>query len=340
MRKFSALILLFSILFLASCGGDRLNVDVSEIKTDQVKIKRLENDLFALDTNKIEALSPALQKKYGSFFEKYLTDVLNNGGIADSTYGAGLRRFLGDRDMNEEYKRINEVFTEPDQVALENELTEAFRHIKYYFPDTVLPVQVLTMMSGFNGFGIVNIDSTLAICMDRYLGQDAVQYDMIRVEAYRRRIMDKKYILADIVTAWVMSKFDKNVPDKNLLEVMIKAGKIMYCAKAIIPETQDSLIIGYSQQQITYCEKWEKDLWAHFSQKDKLFTNDLKEIVSYTTDGPFCSAISKDCPPAIAKYIGYRIVCSYMKNNSKVTLQDLMSENDAQKILTKAKYKP
>jgi len=340
MRKFSSLILLFSALFLASCGGDRLNVDVSDIKTEHVEIKRLENDLFSLDTNKIEELSPALQKKYGSFFEKYLTDVLNNGGIRDSTYGAGLRRFLGDRDMNDEYKRINAVFTEQDKAVLEDELTEAFRHIKYYFPDTALPVQVLTMMSGFNGFGIVNIDSTLAICMDRYLGKDAVQYDMIRVEAYKRRIMDKDYLLADIITAWVMNKFDKNIPDKNLLEVMIKAGKIMYCTKAIIPQTEDSVIIGYSQKQMKYCEDYEKVLWGHFSQKDKLFTNDLKEIVAYTTDGPFCSAISKDCPPAIAKYIGYRIVSSYMKNNPKVSLPDLMNETDAQKILTKAKYKP
>jgi hypothetical protein len=39
-------------------------------------------------------------------------------------------------------------------------------------------------------------------------------------------------------------------------------------------------------------------------------------------------------------WLGQQIVKSYMKHNSDVTLEDLMNEKDAQKILSKSKYKP
>jgi uncharacterized protein YjaZ len=39
-------------------------------------------------------------------------------------------------------------------------------------------------------------------------------------------------------------------------------------------------------------------------------------------------------------WVGWQIVKSYMKSNKEVTLSDLMNEIDAQKILSKSKYRP
>lgn len=71
-----------------------------------------------------------------------------------------------------------------------------------------------------------------------------------------------------------------------------------------------------------------------------MYENDLKILRELTSDGPFTGAISKDCPPRIAMWVGWQIVKSYMKNNKVVTLSDLMNETDAQKILSKSKYRP
>jgi hypothetical protein len=341
MRYFSRLFVILSAVALVSCGGNPLDVDVSSVNIEPVKIKRLDKDLFAMDTNRIEEASLPLQKKYGSFFEKFVINVINDGGTADTTYGQRLKGFVRDKDMRDVSALISKIYTDEEISKLENELTEAFRHMKFYFPDTSLPKQVLTMMSGFN-YNIVNVDSTLAIGLEAYLGKEAPFYDMMNppIAAYRKRLMDKNYLLADVVAGWTVYKFDRNDPEKNLLEAMIKAGKLFYCTKALIPETEDSVIIGYTKSQMEYCDTYGKDLWNHFTQKDRLFSNDLKEIVAYTADGPFTGAISKECPPAIAKYIGYKIVSAYMKKNSKVTLLELMAERDFQKILNKSKYKP
>jgi uncharacterized protein YjaZ len=76
------------------------------------------------------------------------------------------------------------------------------------------------------------------------------------------------------------------------------------------------------------------------AEKNRLYENNMRTVQELTGEGPFTSAISKDCPPGIAKWIGWQIVKSYMKNNENVSLEELMNEKDAQKILNKSKYRP
>ena len=108
----------------------------------------------------------------------------------------------------------------------------------------------------------------------------------------------------------------------------------------LLPNVNDSLKFGYTTKQLNTCLENEKNYWGFFVKDNKLFDNDLKIVSEFTTDGPFTRAISKDCPPRIAMWIGRQIVKSYMEHNEKVTLNDLMNEKDSQKILSKSKYKP
>ena len=62
--------------------------------------------------------------------------------------------------------------------------------------------------------------------------------------------------------------------------------------------------------------------------------------MKYTSDGPFTSAFSKESAPRIGYWMGWQIIKQYMKNNPDVTLEQLMNETDAEKILKMAKYKP
>ena len=73
---------------------------------------------------------------------------------------------------------------------------------------------------------------------------------------------------------------------------------------------------------------------------NRLYDNNMKTVIELTNDGPYTAAISKECPPRIAMWVGWQIVRSYMKNNESVTLEQLMAEKDAQKILSKSKYRP
>src|SRR5205823_565433 len=100
-----------------------------------------------------------------------------------------------------------------------------------------------------------------------------------------------------------------------LLEHCIFYGKLYYGVQALLPDHHDSLIIGYSGAQLRYCEAYEKKLWGFFASSNRLFENNMNTVRELTSEGPFTGAISKECPPRIAMWIGWQIVRSYMKNN-------------------------
>jgi uncharacterized protein YjaZ len=60
----------------------------------------------------------------------------------------------------------------------------------------------------------------------------------------------------------------------------------------------------------------------------------------FLADGPYTMEFSKDSPPRLGEWIGLQIIRSYMQKNPEITLQMMMQETDAQKILTLSGYKP
>jgi hypothetical protein len=173
-----------------------------------------------------------------------------------------------------------------------------------------------------------------------YLGDTCMYYQMLRYPQYQVRKMNHHNILPDIARGWLLTEFDKREPEDNLLAHCVFYGKLYYAVNALLPKATDSLIIGYSGKQIQYCKTYEKNLWGFFAEKNRLYENNMNTVRELTSEGPFSGAISKDCPPRIAMWVGWQIVKSYMKNNKDVTLQQLMEDNNAQGILNKSKYRP
>lgn len=55
--------------------------------------------------------------------------------------------------------------------------------------------------------------------------------------------------------------------------------------------------------------------------------------------GHYIYEVSQDAPGRLGIWLGWRIVESYMEHNESISLQELMSEPDAQKILESSFYK-
>ena len=58
-----------------ACNSKRPAPDVSNIKVD-VQLKRFDKDLFAADTNDLNASLNTLQQQYGSFLNDYLYNIM------------------------------------------------------------------------------------------------------------------------------------------------------------------------------------------------------------------------------------------------------------------------
>ncbi|MBI5217841.1 MAG: hypothetical protein HY958_02800 [Bacteroidia bacterium] len=328
------LILILSVFF-AGCKSNTFDIDVSNIKAE-VKIHRFEKDLFAIKLDSIADYVPKLSKKYGAFFDLYSNKIITIGSPYQRSYPEYLKGFITDYTINEVYRKCNEVF--PDVDELEKKLTMAFKHYKYYFPNKTVPA-IYTYISGFNQ-SVVTAENILGIGLDKYLGKNCDFYKRLVLPMYIRVKMHKAKIPSDCMVAWAQAEFPFSAESDNLINTIIYQGKVMYFADAMLPTEHDTLKMGFTEKQLKWCEKNESEMWTYLVEKKQLFINDFLSIKKYTDEGPFTSGFTQKSPGRACVWLGRQIVCAYMKNNPNVTIAELMNDNDYQKILAKAKYKP
>lgn len=335
-RKYITLILLLSFAIVA-CRKNRYKADISAIKVS-LEIKRLEKDLFSPDPGRIAESVPVLRMNYRGFLQLF-SYVINAGDINDPSYGDFLERFCSDRLNNEVYDSVLKVF--PDISTLQDELELAFRHYLYYFPGKNVP-EVFTCITGFNN-SIIAGDSVLGISLDRYLGAGSNYYRRLMIYKYLSDRMSPSNIVPDCMYGWAASEWDfasLKYPDENVLAEMIHEGKLRYFEKCMLPETDDGLIFGFTDDQMKFCRNNEGQMWQYLVEHNLLFSTDKFTIRKLTGEAPFTSYFTNESPGRAAAWIGFRIVESYMVKNPDETLNSLMAETEIQKILEKARYSP
>ena len=138
--------LLFSILvtFATACFSDKGKKipDVSHIETD-IQIQRFEKDLLSIDTTAIKSGMDALSSKYPVFAnEIFFPRILPM--LQDTTV---LLQFLKNPGIQKLYDTCTIVFG--DASDIENELEQAFRFYKYYFPERKIP-KVVSFLSEYS----------------------------------------------------------------------------------------------------------------------------------------------------------------------------------------------
>ncbi|HOZ87695.1 MAG TPA: hypothetical protein PL029_08055 [Bacteroidia bacterium] len=339
MNKVVILLLTVLVLLFCGCGNNTLDVDISGVQTAPLNVLRLEQDLFSLNPSNFNARSKEVKIKYGAYFEHYLMNFLNRGGTGDSLYQPNVLAYIHDKDVKEAKTYIDRIYPDEKINEIAAEANDCVKRFHFHFPKRKLPARLVTCMSGWN-YAFAYLDSVLVLSLDMYLGDTAKFYQMLRYPQYQARKMNERYILPDLTRGWMLTEFDNSLPVNNLLNHTIFYGKIFYAVNALLPNENDSMIIGYTKKQMDYCRTYEKNIWSYFAEKNRLYENSLQTVRELTTEGPFTGAISKECPPRIAMWIGWQIIKSYMKNNKDATLEQLMAETDAQKILSKSKYRP
>jgi len=178
------------------------------------------------------------------------------------------------------------------------------------------------------------------IGLDNYLGKDYKAYIADGLPAYRVERMTPNNILPDCMR--VLGKVSKisAMSGNTLLDKMIEAGKLLYFIDAMIPGTDDRYKIEYTTNQIDWIRKNEAHVWAAIIENRMVYSSDGQTIRVFMADGPFTAEFSKESPTRLGEWIGWQIVKKYMTNNHEISFQQLMGEQDAQKILSLSRYKP
>ncbi len=316
MRKITFIIAL--TLALISCDNKSKVEKAVEAIPVEIMVERFDKLFFETppqDLNK-------LKKEFPYFFPS---------GNDDSVWSNKMKNPL----WRELYTEVQKKYSNFEPV--QKELETLFKHIKYYFPQTKTP-KVITVISEMDyNNKVIYADSLVIISLELYLGKDHKFYQFPN---YLKQNFEQKQILPDVVSSFSTQKIPP-VSDNNLLGQMIFFGKQLVIKDLLLPDYNDAEKMGYTPEQVKWCQDNESYMWRYFIENELLYSNDQKLNNRFINPAPFSKfylEIDNESPGRVGAWVGWQIVRSYMKNN-EVPLPELLKMN-AKEIFEKSKYKP
>ena len=239
-----------------------------------------------------------------------------------------------------------------DTKELEKQFQEAFRYVKYYYPQYQVPA-VYTVAGPMDALAQSDYGLTpnflrpglLGISLQFYLGKDfSVYQDPFFIQnvapSYRSRRFSKEYIIADAMQLVVNDLFPDQSSGKPLIEQMVEKGKQWYLLDKFLPTTPDSVKTGYTQVQWDWCSKNEGMIWTYIYKNEDLQSLNPAVLQTYIGEAPFTQGMPQDYSPGnIGQWIGWQIVKKFAEKNSALKPEEIM-KTAATKIIEEAKYKP
>lgn len=329
-------LLCVSLIFV-SCKHDS-KPDISGVSLD-IQILRFDKELYAGKSKDINQTAALLKKKYTNFYDDYIFRMVGNFEYTEQEI---IEKLYKDQAYTDLTYEVDSVFKNLE--PLESELNLAFRYVRYYYPKAKIP-NFISFVSGFAVQTPVG-DNYIGIGLDMFLGKGSKFYKAIvqSVPTYLSKRFSPEYIVPRVTETYAREElFPEQDQDRTLLSKMIQNGKILYFMDRVLEENMpDSVKIGYTSNQVEWCKAFESDIWAFYLQNNLLFETDYQKIQVYLSEGPFTPGLGEknESAPKLGIWTGWQIVRKYMSENKDVTLQQLMAETDAQKILNGSKYKP
>ena len=310
------------ICLLASC--------VKESTDNNIKIDRFENDVL-----QFVKLS---DDKKSVFINKYrdVLNVLNFSVKSDSL--AAIPGLIPSTPIYKSFSAdVKKQFASTDTIA--HDIGRLKKSYETMFPETVFP-GIKTFITPFNQ-SIVMTDTTLLIGLNHYLGRNHPLYGYY--EEYQRVNKEPSRIIYDVSEALMKSKFGNEYiyDDNTLLSQMLYEGFILYSVQTLLGTPDKNDANGYSKDQVEWCLLNESNIWNKMIGDDLLYSKSGIVQSKIMQAAPFVSIISMDCPGKIGRWIGLRIIESYVKNNKDKNIQliyDDLKTKKSQTILMESRY--
>ncbi len=274
-----------------------------------------------------------------------LTFLNTNSGFANAFLGASayphdsllasqLLKLVSDPHIDTLYQQTVKEYGDFEDV--EQAFEEAFKNVKYHFNSFEAP-KIQTAITGLSSDLYVS-DSLIIIGLDYFLGDEArFKPDLPQ---YMLRRYNKDYLIPSTLLLLSKQYNVTNLQQNSMLTDMIYYGKAYYFVEKMLPCAADSLIIGYTAEEVEGAYFNAGTVWSHFIENELLYETSPFIKTKYLEERPKTPEISNKAPGRIGVWLGLQIVRSYMKENPEVTMPQLMQDTDVQKIFTRSKYKP
>jgi hypothetical protein len=334
LMKRHLLLILSSVVFLISGCKNKSGLPADARQAIPVGIARFDQDFFNLDTANIMGGLEVLAVKYPDFLPGYLSAIL---GIdpTDPRAPEAIKAFL--RTYRPVYALAQEV-TKEYLPTVQTELEEGLQWMRYlvpsFKPDSAFTITTfIGPMDAFENFSIgdygdVRTANGVGVALQLHLGADAQVY-LQGIESgiffnYQVRRFSPEMITVNAMKNIIDDHFPYTAAGKPLVEEMVEKGKRMYLVKRLLPDVEDSLLTGYTGNQLKGCFENEEVIWQFFVKNDLLYSIEPTINQQFIRDGPKTPELGEASPGYIGLFTGWRIVETYMDKNPGISIEQLM----------------
>jgi hypothetical protein len=314
------LVLIVSLAGFSACNSD----NVSDIPVT-VEIDRFEQKLMAVKDK--EELTKLLKEN-----EVYVKS-LYRAFPEDTAFVSHIYGLVKHPETRKLYEQGQQVFG--DLSELKAQFASAFKHIKHYYPEFKEP-RIMTTFTGLENDMFVS-DTLIIVALEAFIGPKAL-YRPDQPDYILRRY-SPEYLVPTIIRFLSNSYNKVSTSDQSFMADMIFFGKSLEFTKTMMPDTPDSLIVGYPEKVLQDTWNAQDLIWAHLVEKNLLYTENVGVKEKYFGERPAVVEIGPECPGRVGQWLGWRIVKKYRTENTKSTFQELMANENALQIFNESKYR-
>lgn len=261
--------------------------------------------------------------------------------------------FFEVQDSVDFMKKREDLFSLIDNIYFDSlylDVKKTFPNPQYLFQDfdnairkfndnsnTKLSPKITLLMTGF--FNDIIVDSKyIIIGLDYFLDKNN-KFKPTDLPFYILERYTPNHLNA-IALSTYMSQYNRiNEADKTLINEIISFGKLYYVVSELLDCTFDNVVLGYSDEELSILEDNEAFIYSFFLQNELLFEESNLIKQKYLSERPSTFEIDKSVPGRVGRWLGWKIVSSYM-NNSTYSLEELLREDDYKNIFYNSNYNP
>ena len=249
--------------------------------------------------------------------------------------------FSDEEWLNIKNDSIRKIIFNETQVEFKNDYLRKYISKLYYrlsdqFSNFNSP-KIITINNGLDfQYKLIDIDSLVLLSLDCYLDNDELYK---AIPDYISQKMNKNYLIRDLAEK-LISRYVNYPTNRQFLDKIIYYGKV-YNLMINNLDFGEANALYYNEKEILWAKDNEKEVWKFFIENEILFNTSNILVERFINFGPYSKfGISTDyqSSPMIGKWIGYKIVKSYLKSNNK-TIEEILNMNEYELYLN-SNYKP
>lgn len=169
---------------------------------------------------------------------------------------------------------------------------------------------------------IMLVDSLVFIAYNHYLGEDYPGYSSL--PRYAAAVKDAGHIPYDVTEALIDSRFPA-AETNDLSQRMLREGALTFAVLRSLGETSPARFLGWDDSQYDAAVRGERMAWERLASLNLLYSTDEMDVQKLFAPSPATSVLSPDLPGRMGRYLGYRIVESYVAAHPDADIPFLLS---------------